>query len=62
MSYPKDTPYRGYIIREHDPAYQAYSFQGFDTSGNSITMLCETAQHVKELINKMLDQPDDGRF
>ncbi|WP_214512715.1 hypothetical protein [Pseudomonas brassicacearum] len=54
MSYPKDTAYRGYIIREHDPAYQAYSFQGFDTSGNSVTGLCQTAQHVKELIDGML--------
>ncbi|CAN2978498.1 MULTISPECIES: hypothetical protein [Pseudomonas] len=61
MSYPVDTAYRGFIIRQHDPAYQTNSFQGFDTNGNAITLLNATADQVKVIIDERLKK-GSGRY
>ncbi|MDR7282538.1 hypothetical protein J2X84_001359 [Pseudomonas corrugata] len=50
MSYPQDTEYKGYIIRKHDPAFQANSYQGFRKNGEQLTQFCATEEDVKRLI------------
>ncbi|MBT2340056.1 MULTISPECIES: hypothetical protein [Pseudomonas] len=52
MDYPKDRPFKGYIIRQHDPAYQLYdnTFQGLDSNKEPITGFCKTAEEVEALI------------
>ena len=69
MSYPKDTPYRDYTIRQVDPAYQANSFYGFpneDKKGSMFlvqTSYCKSEKEVKELIDRYYaNEKAGGRY
>ncbi|SFB51968.1 hypothetical protein SAMN03159488_04716 [Pseudomonas sp. NFIX10] len=57
MDYPKDRPFKGYIIRQYDPAYQPYdnTFQGVDSNGEPITGFCKSADEVEALINEYIN-------
>ena len=62
MSYPEITEYEGYLIYKHDPAYQAYSYQGYDKSGNPVSMLCETKAHAEQQIRARKASASGGQW
>lgn len=69
MSYPKDTPYRDYTIRQVDPAHSVNPFYGFpneNVKDNLLlvkTMYCKSEEEVKRVIDQCYaNEKAGGRY
>ncbi|WP_156996857.1 MULTISPECIES: hypothetical protein [unclassified Pseudomonas] len=64
MSYPKDTTYRDYTIRQVDPASQANPFYGIPNKKGDMflveTSYCKTKEEVIRLIDQYYDNATAG--
>lgn len=52
MAYPEDIEYKGYLIREYDPQYQANSFQACHPNGEPLGGLDKTLRDAKAQIDR----------